>query len=44
MNQAREMDLQDRFINTKCAKYQLKNNRPDLADNSIRLFMKVLVC
>jgi tetratricopeptide (TPR) repeat protein len=31
MNQARELDEKDRYINTKCAKYQLRNNQNDLA-------------
>lgn len=31
MNHARELDLKDRYINTKCAKYQLRNNENDKA-------------
>lgn len=27
MNEARELDLKDRYINTKCAKYQLRDNQ-----------------
>jgi len=40
MNAAREMDLKDRYINTKCAKYQLRNNEHDNAINTMGLFTR----
>jgi len=40
MNQARETDLKDRYINTKCAKYQLRNNENDTAVNTMGLFTR----
>lgn len=41
MNQARETDLKDRFINTKCAKYQLRNDCSDEALKTMGLFTRV---
>ncbi|ORY78176.1 NatA N-acetyltransferase complex subunit [Protomyces lactucae-debilis] len=38
MNQARELDLQDRFINTKCTKYYLRADQNAEAINAISLF------
>jgi tetratricopeptide (TPR) repeat protein len=40
MNEAREMDLADRYINTKCAKYQLRNNQNDTAIETMGLFTR----
>ena len=40
MNEAREMDLKDRYINTKCAKYQLRNNEHDNALSTMGLFTR----
>jgi len=40
INQARELDLQDRFINTKCTKYMIRNNNISEAENTISLFTK----
>lgn len=40
MNEAREMDLKDRYINTKCAKYQLRNNENENAINTMGLFTR----
>ncbi|CAD0025689.1 unnamed protein product [Aureobasidium pullulans] len=40
MNEAREMDRADRYINTKCAKYQLRNNQNDDAINTMGLFTR----
>lgn len=40
MNAAREMDLKDRYINTKCAKYQLRNNQNHDAIETMGLFTR----
>ncbi|KAL1306936.1 hypothetical protein AAFC00_005577 [Neodothiora populina] len=40
MNEARELDLKDRYINTKCAKYQLRNNENDKAIETMGLFTR----
>ena len=40
MNEAREMDLKDRYINTKSAKYQLRNNEHDTAISTMGLFTR----
>lgn len=40
MNEAREMDLKDRYINTKCAKYQLRNNEHETAVSTMGLFTR----
>lgn len=40
MNEARELDLKDRYINTKCAKYQLRNNENDTAIQTMGLFTR----
>lgn len=40
MNEARELDLKDRYINTKCAKYQLRNNEHENAINTLGLFTR----
>jgi len=41
MNQARELDTKDRYINTKCAKYQLRNDRNEDALKTMSLFTRV---
>lgn len=41
MNKARESDLKDRFINSKCAKYQLRNDCTDEALQTMSLFTRV---
>ena len=41
MNEARETDLKDRFINSKCAKYQLRSNCSDEALTTMSLFTRV---
>lgn len=38
MNQARELDLQDRYVNSKCTKYMINNNQIRLAEKTISLF------
>lgn len=40
MNQARELDLKDRYINTKCAKYQLRNDENELALKTMSKFTR----
>ncbi|KAF2722557.1 N-terminal acetyltransferase-like protein [Polychaeton citri CBS 116435] len=40
MNAAREMDLKDRYINTKCAKYQLRNDQNAVATETMGLFTR----
>lgn len=40
MNEAREMDLKDRYINTKCAKYQLRNDENETAISTMGLFTR----
>jgi len=40
MNQARELDLRDRYINTKCAKYQLRADANDAAVETMGLFTR----
>ncbi|KAG2219992.1 hypothetical protein INT45_001891 [Circinella minor] len=40
MNIARELDLQDRFINSKCAKYMLRVNRIEEAEEILALFTR----
>ncbi|KAF2862846.1 N-terminal acetyltransferase A, auxiliary subunit [Piedraia hortae CBS 480.64] len=40
MNEAREMDLKDRYINTKCAKYQLRNEQNQDAIDTMGLFTR----
>ncbi|KAI9470966.1 MAG: NMDA receptor-regulated protein 1-domain-containing protein [Benjaminiella poitrasii] len=40
MNQAREMDLQDRFINSKCAKYMLRAGKIEEAERILSLFTR----
>ena len=38
MNRARQMDLQDRYLNTKATRYMLRNNQVDEAKATIALF------
>jgi tetratricopeptide (TPR) repeat protein len=40
MNLARELDEKDRYINTKCAKYQLRNNENDKAIKTMSMFTR----
>lgn len=40
MNAARELDTRDRYINTKCAKYQLRNNENDKALETMSKFTR----
>eukprot|EP01104_Vermistella_antarctica_P016821 TRINITY_DN5822_c0_g1_i1.p1 TRINITY_DN5822_c0_g1~~TRINITY_DN5822_c0_g1_i1.p1 ORF type:complete len:958 (-),score=309.01 TRINITY_DN5822_c0_g1_i1:36-2831(-) len=40
VNEARELDLADRFLNTKSTKYFLRADDVDTADNTIKLFTK----
>ncbi|KAF2842372.1 TPR-like protein [Patellaria atrata CBS 101060] len=40
MNHARELDEKDRYINTKCAKYQLRNNQNDAALETMSKFTR----
>ncbi|OTA87776.1 hypothetical protein M434DRAFT_399365 [Hypoxylon sp. CO27-5] len=40
MDQARKLDLKDRYINTKAAKYQLRNNENVAALNTMGLFTR----
>ncbi|KAJ3102267.1 hypothetical protein HDU96_009704 [Phlyctochytrium bullatum] len=40
MNEARERDLQDRFINTRCTKYMLRNDCVEQAEKTVVLFCR----
>ncbi|KAI5926232.1 NMDA receptor-regulated protein 1-domain-containing protein [Camillea tinctor] len=40
MDQARNLDLKDRYINTKAAKYQLRNNESETALKTMALFTR----
>lgn len=40
MNEARELDLQDRFINSKCSKYLLRNDKVEEAEKTMGLFTR----
>jgi tetratricopeptide (TPR) repeat protein len=40
INHARELDERDRYINTKCAKYQLRNNENEAALNTMSKFTR----
>ena len=45
MDEARQLDLQDRFINSKATKYLVRNDDIDAAEKTIALFAKVrLTC
>lgn len=41
MDEARRLDTKDRYINTKCAKYQLRNDQNDEALKTMSLFTRV---
>lgn len=41
MDEARVLDLQDRFLNTKCGKYRLRAGMSDEAQDILGLFTKV---
>ncbi|KAJ3191514.1 N-alpha-acetyltransferase 16, NatA auxiliary subunit [Irineochytrium annulatum] len=40
MNDARERDLQDRYVNSKCTKYMLRNDNVDEAEKTIVMFCR----
>ncbi|KAI7830391.1 NMDA receptor-regulated protein 1-domain-containing protein [Gamsiella multidivaricata] len=40
LNEARELDLQDRFINSKCAKYMLRADKMAEAEKTVVLFAR----
>lgn len=40
MNEARLLDLQDRFVNSKCTKYMIQNDEIKLAEETISLFTR----
>ncbi|KAI9297211.1 N-terminal acetyltransferase A, auxiliary subunit [Neoconidiobolus thromboides FSU 785] len=40
MEEARKIDLADRYVNTKCTKYLLRNNKVEEAENIITLFVR----
>ncbi|KAG0743612.1 hypothetical protein G6F57_007069 [Rhizopus arrhizus] len=40
MNEARELDLQDRFINSKCAKYMMRAGKIEEAEKILKLFTR----
>src|ERR1700760_1062968 len=40
MDEARQLDEKDRYINTKCAKYQLRNNQNELAIETMGKFTR----
>ncbi|TPX33987.1 hypothetical protein SmJEL517_g03200 [Synchytrium microbalum] len=40
MNEARELDLQDRFVNSKCTKYMLRADQIAEAEKTIALFTR----
>ncbi|KAF9115827.1 N-alpha-acetyltransferase 15, NatA auxiliary subunit [Mortierella sp. AM989] len=40
LNEARELDLQDRFINTKCTKYMLRADKMAEAEETVVLFTR----
>ena len=41
---ARELDMQDRFVNSKVGKYLLRNNRNDEALQILKDFTRVMLC
>lgn len=43
MNEARLLDLQDRFINSKSTKYYLRTDQVNQAEDVVGLFAKVVV-
>jgi hypothetical protein len=40
MNEGRLLDLQDRYVNTKCTKYLIRNDRIEEAEKTIGLFTR----
>ena len=44
MNDARALDLQDRFLNWKAAKYMLRAGKIEAAISILGLFTKVFIC
>ena len=40
LNEARELDLQDRFINSKCSKYMLRADKMAEAEKTVVLFAR----
>ncbi|KAJ3000017.1 hypothetical protein HDV02_000969 [Globomyces sp. JEL0801] len=40
LEEGRQLDLQDRFVNSKCTKYMLRNNQLATASSTIGLFAK----
>ncbi|KAF9116161.1 N-alpha-acetyltransferase 16, NatA auxiliary subunit [Mortierella sp. AM989] len=40
LNEARELDLQDRFINSKCTKYMLRADKMAMAEETVVLFAR----
>jgi peptide alpha-N-acetyltransferase len=42
MDEARSLDLQDRFLNSKCSKYMLRNNDVEAAEKTVALFARVI--
>jgi Flp pilus assembly protein TadD len=43
INKARELDLTDRYINTKCVKYMIRSGQIEDAERIAMLFTKVLL-
>lgn len=43
MNDARELDLQDRFINSKSAKYYIRDDKIAEAEKILGLFTRVSI-
>ena len=40
MNEARLLDTQDRYLNTKCTRYALRANKFELAEDIVNLFLR----
>ncbi|KAJ1970947.1 hypothetical protein H4R34_005899, partial [Dimargaris verticillata] len=40
LNTARELDSRDRFVNSKCTKYMLRNDQVEEAENTIMMFVR----
>lgn len=40
LNEARELDLQDRFINSKCSKYMLRADKMAEAEKTVVMFAR----
>lgn len=41
MNEARRLDTQDRYLNTKCTRYACRAGKPKDAESIVALFLKV---